>query len=375
MEFQQRIIKQTRDLDSNLATKAVGSSCIEFITGKDDFVRDGMTTLDLHEQVPGGAGLCNALALTETGLSKNISLYTVLGESNITPGIADGHGQEILSYAKQKGIDVQFQTTSQVPTEFNIVMLDPKDGVKYGARIAKDGMLAREFFESESFLQNQTNSSDQVFVLSSLSPLTGMELFTRIEKMRPGSLKIWSLNNSTAKELAEGPITKPGPFNINADILMMNENEFECFESIRHPALKSVKIVLVTLGDNGSKVYLNKGGGSFDALTAPSYEVKSINTNGAGEAMHANFLGSFLKLMGDESLTSNRLPDIIQTSLCIGNYAAALKVSKTESSSLYFPDILKSGDILQTAYDLNLNPTQLHAHLNSKIASRAYVSV
>lgn len=115
-------------------------------------------------------------------------------------------------------------------------------------------------------------------------------------------------------------------FYLQFDIVKFSQDELKLFTGENDVAValgrlkKGPKMILVTLGKEGSLAYLN---GCI--YKEKSFDVNSIDTTGAGDA----FFGAFLSEVDSIGFTEmNLMPSLLQSSLKFSNIAGALATTK-----------------------------------------------
>ncbi len=95
----------------------------------------------------------------------------------------------------------------------------------------------------------------------------------------------------------------------HVDIIILSEFEFKMLGVSEKEILKYVSVLVVTLGERGSKAYTEG-----KEVYCPAFKVKAVDTTGAGDAFAAGFLKAMLEGRG------------LEECLKAGNYVAAYNV-------------------------------------------------
>jgi sugar/nucleoside kinase (ribokinase family) len=320
-----------------------GASTRETIYRLEDNVshqEDTVLTARESENTLGGAGICNVIAFARTGVSDNLSFYTVVGGINTIP---DNDALFIVKNLADRNISTELQIHTG-NTEKTVIYLSGSNGdKKRGFRHAQnDGSVLRNNLEINSHLISALE--DNKIVVASSFQAEKVSEMARIHKNIHGedSTFIWTINEESARTVANNSSVQNTLNMGGIDIICMSEKEREIIDNSGENTqfLDGVSIEVITQGKDGCKI-VDRSCGKIETYNIPAFcsSDKTVNDNGAGEAHHANFLATYLACQEIFKLHPNSpsREKVLLTAGHIANLAGFLKVQ--ENDSLNFPSL------------------------------------
>lgn len=276
---------------------------------------DSFVDGEKKEEHVGGAPFNLAMAAKKTGAS--VSFHGNIGN--------DEAGKMILEYFKKEKLPVSgLHTVPDQKTTIAQVSLD--HGERNFTFLRNPG--ADAFFD-ESSLKDIANGDIVHLGSLMLSSETGRAFARKVVSKAKELHKLLSFDINFRSDIfkdTEEALSIYEEFYPQADIVKFSEDELALFtkEEELEKALpllkKGPKLVLVTLGKNGSLAYA-KG----KILQVPSVPVEPVDTTGAGDCFFGTFL-SQADSIGFYELTA--IPSLLKSALRFSNIAAALTTKK-----------------------------------------------
>ena len=257
----------------------VGSLNMDMSLGVTRLPRQGETTTALRARFsPGGKGANQALAAAQLGA--HVSMVGRVG--------ADTQGDELVSNLREADVCVDWIAREAESTTGMAVIVVDEAGqnsiVVWPA--ANDALCADRVREVEGVI-----SEAHALIVQFETPMAGVEEALRIARQHN---VLTVCNPAPARRVDSGLLAR-------VDILIPNEVEasmmsdvpvrdipsaMQAAESIRS---RGVDRVVITLGENGA-IYAGPEGG----FHCPAFNVKSVDTTGAGDAFVAGFAVAWL---------------------------------------------------------------------------------
>ncbi len=235
----------------------------------------------------GGGGTNSAFTFANLGL--NAAVYSRVGE--------DVGGREIIKLIKDKGINIKYIVRDDKRrTAYSLILLTPE-----GKRTILVHRGASSHLAAKEIPWNKIKT--KWFYITSLGG--NMALLKKlITFARENDIKV--AVNPGSLELKQG-LKKLKPLLNKTDILILNREEMSglvgaSFGNLKQIIKKSKEnfgvLTVITDGEKGAYVIQKSG-----AVHAPTFDVKIINTTGAGDAFGAAFAsGMILKNDPDYAL-------------------------------------------------------------------------
>ncbi|MBU0695767.1 MAG: carbohydrate kinase, partial [Bacteroidetes bacterium] len=225
----------------------------------------------------------------------------------------DENGKELIEYLEKQDFTTQFIQQSALPTSTVTVELDDKKQATY--TINKP--VAWDDIELTDDLIRLVKDAD-VFVYCSLTCRSEKSRKTIYELLEHANLKIFDINLRAPHyeiETLKHLLAK-------ADILKINEDELDYLKMVislpdeENEMLKmlskrfQLKLICLTLGDKGAKVFYNN-----EFYSHPGYPVKVVDTVGAGDSFLATFIAGYLQNLD--------FPTILDRACKVGAFVAS----------------------------------------------------
>lgn len=232
---------------------------------------------------PGGSSLNVSLHLHKQGIKTNF--ISALG--------SDKNGKELIEYLKKKDFSTQFIQQSNLLTSTVTVKLDDK---KHATYTINEPVAWDDIELNDELIDLVKNANALVYC--SLTCRSEKSRNTIYELLKHANLKIFDINLRAPHyeiETLKHLLAK-------ADILKINEDELNYLKMELSLAdeedeiLKmlseqfQLKLICLTLGDKGAKVFYND-----KFYSHPGYPTKLIDTVGAGDSFLATFISGYLQ--------------------------------------------------------------------------------
>lgn len=271
----------------------VGSINMDLVTSTERMPEQGETVLGFDfSTYPGGKGANQAVAAARLGAVT--SLIGAVGE--------DAFGQELKDSLSKNGVDTSnVEPVTEEPTGTAHIILSEGDNriiVNPGANY----VLSPEMVEKHSSILHQSD----VVLLQLEIPMETVEKAAAIAK--EGGAKV-ILNPAPIREI-------PASLLELVDYITPNESEAKMLlEKLSKEDIDREKLV-ITKGENGVLAYNNE-----EEILIPAYDVKPVDTTGAGDA----FNGAFASQIG--------AGHTLEKAIRYANAVAALSVLKQGAQS------------------------------------------
>jgi len=219
----------------------------------------------------------------------------------------DGFGDFLIETLKNEGVDVSFITKS-AEYDTSLAFVSFKEGgereFSFYRKAAADLHFTKEDFKDVEFRPDDILEFGSVALKTEQAKDTHRELIGRAEKA--GAVICFDpnlrFNLWEDKEELKSVVKE---FAAYADVIKVGRDELEFITGLSaEEAVKSVftgklKILLVTDGGKGAKLYLADG----RSYSCNGYKVKSIDTTGAGDS----FFGGIIAQLMEERLSASTL--------------------------------------------------------------------
>lgn len=215
----------------------------------------------------------------------------------------DLFGEKIVGALQEAGVNTSYVTaTDKANTALSFVTLDANGERHFSfyRNPSADMLLSPEDIEKIAFEKEDVLHFCSVDLID--MPVRYATI-AAIKKVKQAGGKISfdpNVRTSLWKDLAEYKSTILN-FLPEADIIKLSEEECEflfgdlAIEEVAEKLLKTAKIVLITLGQNGSRCFTND-----KEYTQQAFIIKCVDTTGAGDT----FIGTFLRFFEDEDIAS-----------------------------------------------------------------------
>ena len=266
-----------------------------------DFQSVGTGSLKDTEQFVKKAGGAPANVCAQAVKLGNKAVYlTKVGD--------DGFGDFLIETLKNIGIDTRFISKDKnYNTSLAFVSFQENGEREFSfyRKSAADLHFKKEDFQDVKFANNDILEFGTVALASEDAKETHKYLIRKAKDAKAIIAFDPNLRFNLWDDLKElQKVTKE--FSVYADIIKIGRDELEFVtgkkgeEAIKDISHKDLKILLLTDGANGAKLYVNN-----KCFQNPGYRVKTVDTTGAGDSFFGAFLGMVLKL----NLTKEQLVD------------------------------------------------------------------
>jgi len=282
-------------LNNNPYVLIIGSSNMDMNIYLERLPKRGETvTGGIFKQYLGGKGANQAVASVRSG-SKTIFIGKI-GE--------DSFGDMMLSHLKKEGINIDYVVRDeQNASGIAFIMID-KDGenmisVAPGANanlrpddIDKNRKIIRNATAVVVQMEIPTKTIQEIFKIASagratkiLNPaplkLIPKELFLHIDIIIPNEGELYNLHSM-----------------LNLEEIIETDNQ-KIIQASKHISELGVNIIITTLGSKGSIIYQRE---PEKIVKIPAYDVKAIDTVGAGDCFNGVLAGKFTQ--GEDIINS-----------------------------------------------------------------------
>ena len=237
----------------------------------------------------GGAASNFAVAVARLGIASRI--VACIGD--------DFLGNMLLDELKKEGVNVDFVKRVRERTGIVVILVD-REGERTMITFRGANALLEPKMIDLKALQNAS--------LLHIASVEGSKASAIIDHVK-------KLGYSTLVSYDPGGIAIKKPVDVveaalKADIILLNEREFEAIEEYGFKSIGD-KIVVIKRGDEGAEAIHRSR-----KIFVRAFKVKVVDTTGAGDSFNAGFLVSYLK-----GLT-------LREALIVGNACGALKVTR-----------------------------------------------
>jgi ribokinase len=258
-------------------------------------------------KVPGGAVANVMYGLSSFGVK--CRLYSTIGE--------DADAEFLIKSMENVGVELRLNVTHSKTGRVDVY-------------VDKDG--ERTFFV-------HPNAAGNASVIMKPSDYKEVSYFYLDPFPAENSFEVHLTVAKNAKEFGKAIILNPGPYSFldfkklskllkYVDMLFLSESELNLFGRKEEEYLEYVDLVIVTMGKKGSRAVGKEG-----RIHQPPYQVKVVDTTGAGDAFAVGFLFAFFK----------EAP--LETCLKAGNFVASHCIQYYGTKN--FPDKEKVMEILE----------------------------
>lgn len=271
----------------------IGPSCIDHtIRVSDHLSLDGSSKISLERQMPGGTGLCYAIALSRIGNS--VDLFSRIG--------VDRNGKKLLSTFIAENIHPHVYQNKD-KTDYAYILLDNGNH-----KVAVSRKSPFDFSQiQKKFIKNESNY-DAIVITSLPNEVVNqiLELLGQLEGQKP--FVMWAPHLSNCREATK----IQGNLGL-LDHISLSQEEYNILKQTLSGNLSQLSSITVTKGFKG--VDLIKGNA---IISFPAYKIlkNPLDTNGAGEAFGSGFISTFL------------LTKSYEKSISFGSYLAYLHIQR-----------------------------------------------
>lgn len=227
--------------------------------------------------------LVSELVISRGGIATNIAhTLCLLGETPLLVASVGEDAREYMTDIAERGVDVSGVRYSPLPTATFTVLTDSKDcqvgGFYPGAMGDAVGLQLQEFLAEQPLLVISAHDPAAMRAQVAEAAQAGARLFYDVSQQ---------VSNVPAEDLAAGLAA--------AELLILNDFELGVFAKklgkTEQEIIASVKTCVVTVGEQGSRVYFD---GSKQAV--PAVPVMQVaDPTGAGDAFRAGFLYGYVR--------------------------------------------------------------------------------
>ena len=237
-----------------------------------------------NDKKPGGSSMNVGLHLHKQGIKTHF--ISAVGN--------DKNGEELIQYLKNQNFDTKYiQHHLSLPTSTVKVNLDENLQASY---VINQPVGWDEITLNKEAVELAKNSSAMIYC--SLTCRNTISRNTVFELLNHAKLKVFDINLRSPHydlETIKYLLTKADILKINEDeiiylkeSLMIKGNENEILKILLDQF--DLKLICLTLGDKGAKVYYE---GQF--YSHKGYKIKVVDSVGAGDAFLATFIAGYLK--------------------------------------------------------------------------------
>lgn len=235
--------------------------------------------------------LLNDLKETRGGVAANIAhSLALLGEKPLLYGSVGDNAREYMKDLEARGVDTSFVHYSNLPTASFSVMTDKSD--------CQIGGFYPGAMSDASSLTFDRWQPDELFVV--IGPHDPTQMNTQVTEVKKRGFRMLydvgqQVINIGAEDLIAGVAA--------AELLIVNDYELGVLQEKTKLSLadilQQVKVLVVTLGSQGSEIYHQ---GKMDAVPAVVLSPNQVaDPTGAGDAFRAGFLYGYVRKWSPET--------------------------------------------------------------------------
>ena len=309
---------------------SIGNYCVDIIIKPiDHFPQTGLSIdFDTIKITTGGCSNNTAIALSRLGNS--VVCGGLLGK--------DKFGDQILEELKLNGVDRKgIIGLLDFPTSVSIVLVNSNGERSFICNQAVSIQLSPEHFDSEIMLQSRIMHIAGFGIYPKLAGESFAEL---LKKAKSSGLSL-SMDTTAAVNESSWRLLEPLMKYIN--FFLPSHSEVKALLGIYDPTEAAekfldagVEIVVIKMGENGNYVATHN-----KHWLVPTFDIKRVDTCGAGDTFVAGFLTGMLK--GWDPLKSSQFANAVG-SLCVSAIGATTGIVSLDRTRKFIKEHKMSGE-------------------------------